>query len=412
MRRRVVQTTIAAVAAAVVLLGVPLAVAGVLLVSAQAATSAQDRADNLAEAVERREEAASEVDDGLVRPYAEVGRQWEARVEVMAEDGGSVVVGPQVPTSAVGEASTANGSLVRVEVPRTAVVGLASQVVLLVVVTSVLAMGAGVAVALVQARRLTQPLVALAESAERLGAGQLRAPAPASGVPEVDLVAREIARSAQAMAARIAAERQFASDASHQLRTPLAALSLRLEEIVAATDPAEASSEAQVALDQVERLVAVVDDLLGRSRRRDSGAGPQTSLREVLAQQQTEWTPAFAAAGRQLSVRVPPELRVAARPGPLAQALATLLENSLVHGGGTTSVSARGSGPSVVLEVSDEGEGVPQQLGSRIFERNVSSAHSTGLGLSLARDLVAAEGGRLELLKHRPPVFAVFLSRG
>lgn len=412
MRRRVVQTTIAAVAAAVVLLGVPLAVAGVLLVSAQAATSAQDRADNLAEAVERREEAASEVDDGLVRPYAEVGRQWEARVEVMAEDGRSVVVGPQVPTSAVGEASTANGSLVRVEVPRTAVVGLASQVVLLVVVTSVLAMGAGVAVALVQARRLTQPLVALAESAERLGAGQLRAPAPASGVPEVDLVAREIARSAQAMAARIAAERQFASDASHQLRTPLAALSLRLEEIVAATDPAEASSEAQVALDQVERLVAVVDDLLGRSRRRDSGAGPQTSLREVLAQQQTEWTPAFAAAGRQLSVQVPPELRVAARPGPLAQALATLLENSLVHGGGTTSVSARGSGPSVVLEVSDEGEGVPQQLGSRIFERNVSSAHSTGLGLSLARDLVAAEGGRLELLKHRPPVFAVFLSRG
>ncbi|HZI97906.1 MAG TPA: HAMP domain-containing sensor histidine kinase [Actinomycetales bacterium] len=406
------QTTIAAVAAAVVLLGVPLAVAGVLLVNAQAASSAQDRADNLAEAVERREDAGSEVDEALVRPYAEEGRQWEARVEVASEDGSGVVVGSQAATSAVGESTTVDGSVVRVEVPRTAVIGLASQVVLLVVVASLVALAAGVVVAVVQARRLTQPLVVLAESAERLGAGQLRAPPPASGVPEVDLVAREIARSAQAMAARIAAERQFASDASHQLRTPLTALSMRLEEIVAATDPVEAASEAQVALDQVERLVAVVDDLLGRSRRADSGAAPQTSLHDVLAQQHTEWTPAFVAAGRHLSVRVSPELRVAARPGPLAQALATLLENSLVHGGGTTSVSARGSGPSVVLEVSDEGEGVPPHLGSRIFERSVSSAHSTGLGLSLARDLVAAEGGRLELLKHRPPVFAVFLSRG
>lgn len=412
MRRRVVQTTILAVAVAVLLLGVPLAVAGVLLVNAQATSSAQDRADELASSVERRDEAATTVDDELVRPYAAQGEQWAARVVVTSGDGSTVEVGRVADVGARGEASSATGARVRVEVPQDAVVRAASQVVLLVVAAAVVAMAAGIAVALVQARRLTQPLVVLAQSAERLGAGQLRAPAPASGIPELDQVAREIGRSAQATAERLAAERQFASDVSHQLRTPLTALSMRLEEIVATTDPREAATEASVALDQVERLVTVVDDLLGRSRRGDASANPQTSLNEVLAQQELEWTPAFVAAGRELSVRVPAELQVAARPGPLAQALATLLENSLVHGGGTTSVSARGSGPSVVLEVSDEGEGVPQQLGSRIFERNVSSAHSTGLGLSLARDLVAAEGGRLELLKHRPPVFAVFLSRG
>lgn len=412
MRRRVVQTTIVAVAVAVLLLGVPLAVAGVLLVNAQATSSAQDRADTLARGLERREDPDAAVDADTLRPYAEEGRQWAARVVVTTPNGADVEVGDDAPVGAVGESSFATGSRVLVEVPRDAVVGAASQVVLLVVAASVVALAAGIAVALVQARRLTQPLVVLAESAERLGAGQLRAPPPASGVPEVDQVAREIARSSQEMAGRLAAERQFASDVSHQLRTPLAALSLRLEEIVATTDPIEAAAEAGVALGQVERLVSVVDDLLGRSRRGDASANPQTSLNDVLTQQELEWTPAFAAAGRQLSVRVPAELRVAARPGPIAQALATLLENSLVHGGGRTTVSARGSGPSVVLEVSDEGEGVPQQLGSRIFERNVSSVHSTGLGLALARDLVAAEGGRLELLKHRPPVFAVFLSRG
>lgn len=412
MRRRVVQTALTAVAVAVLLLGVPLAVAGVLLVNAQAEGSAQDRADSLARMVERRQDTSAPVDEDLLAPYAQEGETWAGRVVVTGEDGRTVEVGPAVPASAVGSATTATGSRVRVEVPREAVIGASSQVVILVLVASVIAVAAGLAVALVQARRLTQPLVVLAQSAERLGAGQVRAPTRASGLPEVDQVAREIARSARQMAARLAAERQFASDVSHQLRTPLTALSMRLEEITAATDPGDAASEAQVALDQVGRLVAVVDDLLARSRRGAEGEPPQTSLNDILAQQEREWAPAFAAEGRELSVRVPSTLSVAARSGPVSQAVATLLENSLVHGGGTTSVSARGSGPSVVVEVSDEGEGVPQHLGSSIFERNVSSADSTGLGLALARDLVAAEGGRLELLNHRPPVFAVFLSRG
>jgi signal transduction histidine kinase len=90
--------------------------------------------------------------------------------------------------------------------------------------------------------------------------------------------------------------------------------------------------------------------------------------------------------------------------------LATLLENSLVHGGGTVTVSTRSTGISLVVEVTDEGEGVPAELGARIFERSVSGRSSTGLGLALAREIAAADGGRLELVQQKPPVFALFLS--
>jgi signal transduction histidine kinase len=64
----------------------------------------------------------------------------------------------------------------------------------------------------------------------------------------------------------------------------------------------------------------------------------------------------------------------------------------------------------VAVEVADEGPGVPDDLAPRIFEREVTSGRGTGLGLALARDLVAADGGRLELAQRRPPVFTVFLA--
>jgi signal transduction histidine kinase len=177
----------------------------------------------------------------------------------------------------------------------------------------------------------------------------------------------------------------------------------------ATTLDADAGAEARIALDLVERIVLVVDDLLARTRERQPGDAVPVRLADVLRQQREEWQPQFTKAQRKLDVEVPADVVVLATPGPLTQAVATLLDNSLRHGAGTTRVRTRASGPSVVLEVSDEGEGVPEALGARVFERKVSSARSTGLGLSLARDLVTADGGRLELLRHRPPVFAVFL---
>ncbi|MCW1043422.1 hypothetical protein OJ597_13685, partial [Streptococcus anginosus] len=76
-------------------------------------------------------------------------------------------------------------------------------------------------------------------------------------IEEIDLVQEELVRTGERMAGRLAAERQFAANASHQLRTPLTALSMRLEEIELITDDPEIQSEVRVCLEQVERLTQV-----------------------------------------------------------------------------------------------------------------------------------------------------------
>ncbi|MBR7743497.1 HAMP domain-containing histidine kinase [Phycicoccus sp. BSK3Z-2] len=255
---------------------------------------------------------------------------------------------------------------------------------------------------------MTGLLGLLRERAERLAAGDTRPVPLGSGVPELDRLDAALVRGAQQGARRLASERDFAADASHQLRTPLTALLMRLEEISMTDDLDVVAEESSIAIAQVERLSKVVDDLMSRTR---SGveANPSVSLDSVLAGLQREWQPAFAQARRSIHVSGERGLSVRATPVALGQILTTLLENSLAYGAGTVEVNARRAGPSVVIEVSDSGEGVAAGIAPHIFERSVSSSGS-GLGLSLARDLAEAVGGRLELARAVPPVFALFLS--
>ena len=256
--------------------------------------------------------------------------------------------------------------------------------------------------------RASQDLDAMAK---RLAAGEARLVPVRSDIAEIDTVSEVMTRRAHDMTKSLAAERDFASDASHQLRTPLTALLMRLEEISLTDDPDVVKEEATIAIAQVERLTRVVDDLLGRTRGA-GGPAPAVSLDSVIAALQREWQPAFEQARRSVRVRGERGLFVRSTPVALSQVLSTLLENSLVHGRGTVDVHARRSGPSVVVEVSDEGDGVPSAMAPHIFERSVSSgtSGSTGLGLALARDLAESNGGRLDLVQAQPARFALFLS--
>jgi len=285
------------------------------------------------------------------------------------------------------------------------------QLLGIITVLSIVAVLAGVLVASIQARKLAEPMTLLAERAERLGAGESRfQPLVPTGIAEVDRVSQVLARSAQQVTRSLASERDFASDASHQLRTPLTALLMRLEEISVTDDLDVVQEEATIAIAQVERLTRVVDELMLRTRRGHDASAPSVSLDSVIAALQREWQPAFESARRSVRVHGQRGLVVKATPVALSQVLSTLLENSLAHGRGTVDVHARRSGPSVVVEVSDQGDGVAASIAPHIFERSVSSAQSTGLGLALARDLAEANGGRLELIQARPVLFALFLS--
>jgi len=259
--------------------------------------------------------------------------------------------------------------------------------------------------------RVEQSSQELVQLATRFAAGEARLTPVHSDIEEIDQVSGVMTRRAHDMTRSLAAERDFAADASHQLRTPLTALLMRLEEISETHDADVVKEEATIAIAQVERLTRVVDDLLGRTRGA-GGPSPAVSLDSVIAALQREWQPAFEQARRSVRVRGERGLFVRSTPVALSQVLSTLLENSLVHGRGTVDVHARRSGPSVVVEVSDQGDGVPAAMAPHIFERSVSSGAggSTGLGLALARDLAESNGGRLDLVQAQPARFALFLS--
>lgn len=412
MRRRILEATIASVTVAVVLLGVPLAIFGMLMVRDDQVSRLELRAEAIARSVERRLAGGEPLDSAMLESWVSGDAALPARITVISPDGVRYQAGPDLsgPVTA-GSAVTPSGAAVVVTVESSQVLLQALRVLFLVVIASALAFAAGIVMAYWQARRLAAPLIYLAASAEQLGSGQARPRLKPTGVEEIDLVADELARSADRMAGRLAAERQFASNASHQLRTPLTALSMRLEEIQDLAESDEVREEARISLEQVERLGTVIDDLLASSRRTTSGTTEVIHLDDIFRQQEEEWGRTFDAAGRWLDVEYGSGVSVLATPGGVAQILATLLENSLKYGAGTTSVRARRTGATgVIIEVADQGPGVPDDLAPRIFERSVSGGRGTGLGLALAKELAEADGGRLSLAQRRPPVFALVLN--
>ena len=274
------------------------------------------------------------------------------------------------------------------------------------------AVAGAIVLARVVAERAARPVQELAEVAGP-GTGDPRPVGRRYGLTELDQVAEGLDSASRRVTNLLTADRELAIDASHQLRTPLTALSMRLEEMIAsADDPDVVREEGTAALAQAERLAEVVTHLLSPARRVGAGSAGLISVDKIVLQQITEWEPAFRRAGRKMVLIGESRLQAYVTPGGLAQVIATLLDNALMHGKGTVTIRRTQSASSVVIEVEDEGDGVPADLVSRIFERSVSGRpEGTGLGLALARTMTTADGGRIVLARRRPPVFAVFLPR-
>jgi signal transduction histidine kinase len=417
VRRRLLVSTLVVAVVSVILLGIPLGIVTTKLIRDEAQKRINREATQIAAALDDSastppsgsvlDAAATIATKGILKQFAgddrfvsvvEGARTLTSGTPITgAVDKGTAIGTKDEMVTVVASASSTNSELASVWVGVTAL--------------AIVSLTAAVELARRQAKRLGGPLEDLAVGAERLGAGDPRPRNHRYGVPELDKVAEVLDRSAERIGRLLGAERALAADASHQLRSPLTALSIRLEEIVATSTEPAVRDEATAALVQAERLAAVVDSLLAEhSRSARSESGIVVGVDAVVAQQVVEWDPAFRRAGRQLVRDGSTGLLAMSTPGGLAQVVATLLDNALVHGAGTVTVHTRETSGHVVIEVRDEGTGVADELVPHIFERSFSGAHRTGLGLALARDLVAADGGRLELSQPRPPIFAIFLA--
>ncbi|MEU1690502.1 ATP-binding protein [Streptomyces hirsutus] len=408
MRRRLIQSTLAVVLVVIAVFGVSLVLVETRTITESARERVESEAVRLASIVDSRLLVEEKVTAEVLRDqvgedrYVVVRLPGRAPIEIGDKPEGDVI-----SASAPGE----EGETVTVQEPRSSVTREVGRTLLIIGLVALLAVIAAVLLAVRQANRLASPLTDLAETAERLGSGDPRPRHRRYGVPELDRVADVLDSSAERIARMLTAERRLAADASHQLRTPLTALSMRLEEITLTDDPETVKEEATIALAQVERLTDVVQRLLTNSRDPRTGSAVTFDLDEVIQQQLAEWRPAYRSAGRAIVTSGKRHLRAVGTPGAVAQVLAALIENSLMHGGGTVALRTRVTGNQAVIEVTDEGPGVPTDLGARIFERAISGHNSTGIGLAVARDLAEADGGRLEMLQAKPAVFGLFLSR-
>ncbi|MFE6912380.1 ATP-binding protein [Streptomyces rubiginosohelvolus] len=408
MRRRLINSTLAVVLVVIAVFGVSLVIVETRTISASAQESVESEALRLISVVESRLLGEEAINSGVLAEQIDPARY--ALIEIPGR--APISVGDR-PTGSVLRATETGegGEKVTVEESRSSVTREVGRTLLIIGAVALLAIVSAVLLAVRQANRLASPLTDLAETAERLGSGDPRPRHKRYGVPELDRVADVLDSSAERIARMLTAERRLAADASHQLRTPLTALSMRIEEISVTDDPETVKEEANIALTQVERLTDVVERLLTNSRDPRTGSAVVFDLDEVIKQQIEEWRPAYRSTGRALVCSGKHGLRAVGTPGAVAQVLAALIENSLMHGGGTVALRTRVTGNQVVVEVTDEGPGVPAELGARIFERAISGRNSTGIGLAVARDLAEADGGRLELLQQHPAVFALFLSR-
>lgn len=266
--------------------------------------------------------------------------------------------------------------------------------------------GFAIAAAVIIGRRLAAPLERVAVAAGRLGDGDFTARAPRAGVLELDAMAGALDASAERLGALVARERAFSADASHQLRTPLAALRIELEGLELRSGGAP---ELTAAIGQVDRLEGTVRTLLAIARDvpRDR---EDLDLRAVLGALEGVWRGRLAVDGRPLRVRFDsPRPVVRAASAVVLEIVGVLVENAMLHGAGEVTITVRDAAGWVALDVADEGPGLPPGL-EPDFVRRARSAAGHGIGLSLARSLAHAEGGQLTVTRSRPaPVITLLL---
>ena len=249
-------------------------------------------------------------------------------------------------------------------------------------------------------RAVTVPLERLQRAAVAAGAGDLSARAPEAGPAEV----QELARTFNAMVGRlddlVGSQRAFVADASHQLRTPLAALRLRLENLQEAHSPEGVDR----ALGEVGRLSRLVDGLLSLARTDATDPGTErVDVTAVVRERAEIWTDLAAESGIRMDCIPGPTVVAAGRAERLAQVLDNLIENALAVSprGGAVELSVRRDGAWAEISVRDSGPGLAPEDRDRAFDRFWrglgSTGEGTGLGLSIVRGLVRADGGEVRL---------------
>ncbi|MEU0809840.1 HAMP domain-containing sensor histidine kinase [Streptomyces sp. NPDC005970] len=365
--------------------------------------------------------------DGLGRPLAtshdlsaQEARELASRPEIAAALGGRSTA--DVRTSTIGgvrslsvAAPVTHGAelqgAVRIIVPTEAVSARIHRIWLLLALAGLAVLTALAAVAFGLARWISRPILQVERAARRLAEGSLATPVPTTeGPPEIRSLAATFNQTAARLEHLLASQRAFAGEASHQLKTPLAALRLRLDNL----EPdiaGHARGSLTAAMTETDRLARMVEGLLAMARMEESaGTREPVGLDRVCAERTRAWAPLFEQHGVRLVRHGEFAGQVFAVPGAIEQIVDNLLSNALraspVAGTVVLEIRAapadrrhhRAPRPTwVELHVVDQGPGMTAEQRHRAFDRFWRAPDApkggTGLGLSLVQRLTHASGG-------------------
>jgi signal transduction histidine kinase len=273
--------------------------------------------------------------------------------------------------------------------------------VLALVGVGVAALTLGLLLAWVLAGSLARPLRALAQTARRVESGDLEARADVSGSSEQREVALAFNDMTERLSESLAAQRDFVGNASHQLRTPLTGLRLRLEAATLKARDPELARELAAAEREAERLGRLLTALLtlAREGERPTLRAP-TDLRDAVEHAVERWQTRAADAGLRLASVGNGDGRARAAEEDIAIVLDNLVENAILYSlpGTTVTIEAGIGDGRAYVAVADEGPGIAPDEHEAVFERfrrgsAAAGVAGTGLGLAIVRALARRWGG-------------------
>ncbi len=271
--------------------------------------------------------------------------------------------------------------------------------------------GLGFLLGIFAARRAVRPVGTAAQAASAIAGGQLDTRLETTDDPDLRILTESFNDMAEALQQRVERDARFASDVSHELRSPLMTLSASVEVMEARRD--ELPERAQAALDllasEVARFQGLVEDLLEISRF-DAGA-IRLHMEELLAAEFVRQAVAVSSLP-DTPITVAPRAELALIRGDrrrLARVIANLIDNARAYGGGEPEVSIAVVDPDdepmshILIAVEDHGPGVPEEERDLVFERFArgsgagrrTGSEGAGLGLSLVDEHVRMHGGRV-----------------
>jgi signal transduction histidine kinase len=259
----------------------------------------------------------------------------------------------------------------------------------------------GLVIAVVISGSLARPLTTLAATARRLGAGDLSARAhDVTGADEIEELAGSFDDMADRVERTVHAQREFVANASHQLRTPLTGMKLRLESAIERSDTPEMTHDLTAADREIDRLAATVDRLLLMARTLEEGGSTEIDLHDAAKRAGDRWRERAATRNSTVSVDGDP-VTAQANATDVDQILDNLLENAMTYAPGPIQLQSGTAEGRAFVAVRDQGPGIaPEEQGKvteRFYRGKTAPPGGSGLGLAIARDLAERWEGALSV---------------